>query len=284
MFDRKPRTGEVVGPTPNKPGFFTVAERTGPHSTTETEVDARKMEVIAVKAHLAAEQVDEVPEPHWEDEADTNVVDLTAPLPSPEEVSQQAINRGQPAEGNSPADIATRQASFEAEIDRQLAEQGTPEEISARAIARGLPIEGNSPEDIRRRREAEKQELLRRGPSAAESQFGVTAAFNPTQPRDKNGRWVEMGSLVKFRGAMGGPEKAGEVVGTDPIRRSLFLVQDKEGTTYSVPGNRLEIINEQARLEVDEKTKPSTLAPPAPPVPSYGRLARESSQRPTRSD
>lgn len=73
----------------------------------------------------------------------------------------------------------------------------------------------------------------------------MTAAFNPAQARDKRGRWIEMGSLVKFD--YNGRGMTGEVEGTSENGSGIF-VRTKDGERFMKSGRDLEVIDAKARL------------------------------------
>lgn len=77
----------------------------------------------------------------------------------------------------------------------------------------------------------------------------MTAAFNPIQPRDRRGRWVEMGATVSWSdwSAAGDKEKTGQVTGTDSSGR--FLIDVKGGGQVAKEGRDISVINDIARLD-----------------------------------
>lgn len=83
------------------------------------------------------------------------------------------------------------------------------------------------------------------------------AAFNPKQPRDKFGRWIEIGSLVRFRPGRFGeqPEQIGEVTGFGPMGDAI--VQTPDGGKQAVRGDRLEVVDAIAQLAEPEAPAPT---------------------------
>lgn len=76
----------------------------------------------------------------------------------------------------------------------------------------------------------------------------MTAAFNPTQPRDRLGRWIEMGATVKWGGL--GEQRTGKVTGV--ADNGSFQVTMKGGGTAEVPGDQLQVVNVKAVLPISQ--------------------------------
>ena len=96
----------------------------------------------------------------------------------------------------------------------------------------------------------------------------LTAAFNPRQPRDSKGRWIEIGATVTFR-PLGRPsaklgkveKKSGTVTGV--TEDGLFEVKETStGELQVIEGNQLEVVDVVARLDEDPVDTPEDATGP----------------------
>jgi len=105
----------------------------------------------------------------------------------------------------------------------------------------------------------------------------VTAAFDPSQPRDKNGRWIDTFSSVHFSTGLMGKKRAGRVAGPTAGKPGYFdVVESGSGKRTSIRSDKLEVIDARARLDtgLDEATRglidrtSQRLGPGAPSAPA----------------